>query len=75
MKQHIYRVEDEDASGQCGFDYESFIDGYYCKDPAMKVIIEDEDFHFAHLCEEHTVIVMKLLTDMDLVKENENESV
>jgi len=56
-----YRVEEEATGGTCGFDYESFLWGFWCPQLAVKVIIEGSDFHFAHLCEEHTVYTMNRL--------------
>jgi hypothetical protein len=57
-----YRVEDEPNDMPCGFDYESFIDGFWCETIATKVVIEGRDFHFAHLCELHTQRVMELVS-------------
>lgn len=49
-----YRVEQEENDMPCGFDYESFNDGFYCHAIATKVIVENgNEFHWAHLCAEH----------------------
>lgn len=61
---HTYRVRPEKTDTHCGFDYESFYEGFNCKNKTTKVIIEDNDFHFAHLCDEHTERVMALLKDL-----------
>lgn len=66
-EKHRYRIEVERA-GDCGYDYESFIDGFYCLSPSGFVIIEDADFHFAHLCADHATKVMTLLARMGLVE-------
>lgn len=55
-----YVIEDEENDMECGFDYESFIEGFYCKQIATKVIVEVKDgFHCAHLCDEHANKVLK----------------
>lgn len=61
MKQ--FRVEDEETSMDCGFDFESFYAGFNCEKEATKVIIEGTNFHYAHLCEEHTEKLMKILKE------------
>ena len=53
-----YRVESEVTDTHCGFDFESFLWGWDCPQPATKVIIEGAVFHYAHLCEEHIVLTM-----------------
>lgn len=58
-----YRVEEEENSMNCGFDFESFLWGRDCPEKATKVIIEGADFHFAHLCDEHTEYTMNRLAD------------
>jgi hypothetical protein len=63
---HSLRIEAEDTGQPCGFDYESFNTGFDCPDPATKAVVEEvdgeEDFHVAHLCEEHAKKVMDELT-------------
>lgn len=59
-----YRIESEVVSTHCGFDFSSFARiGFDCLAPATMVIIEGADFHFAHLCEEHTMPVIDLLKE------------
>lgn len=67
LSKHDYRIEDEVTDMPCGFDYESFINGFDCDNPATKVIVEDADFHFAHLCNDHVVVVLGQLHEMGLV--------
>jgi hypothetical protein len=60
-----YQIVDEVNDIDCGFDYESFRDGYWCRAKAIKVILDMEDtgpdrpFHFAHLCENHADKVLQ----------------
>jgi hypothetical protein len=64
-----YKIADESTGQHCGYDYQSFSEGFDCPKPAVKVVMEHveaegeapEDFHVAHLCEKHAEKVLEQL--------------
>jgi len=58
-----YRVEDEVTGEYCGYDFESFVFGSLCEEPATVVIIQGADHHYAHLCAPHMAFTMVHLVE------------
>jgi hypothetical protein len=57
-------IEDEpDNDMPCGFDFESFTIGFDCPVRADKVLVDtDDNFHWAHLCYEHALLVKGVMS-------------